>query len=70
MIFAAFNIVPFTCAICGSKFGELNGRKCSKCGKLACRHHFLRGWLKGLKGVCSVCLSSAKPNGSPSAEKK
>jgi hypothetical protein len=69
MTFTVFNIVPFTCAICGTKFGELNGRKCLRCGKLACRHHFLRGWLKGLKGVCSVCLSSAKSSSSL-AEKK
>ena len=60
MSFCAVNIVPFTCALCGAKFGELSGRKCSRCGKLACRHHFFKGWLKGLKGVCSNCLISAK----------
>jgi hypothetical protein len=59
MSFCVVNIVPFTCALCGAKFGELSGRKCSRCGKLACRHHFFKGWLKGLKGVCSNCLISA-----------
>jgi hypothetical protein len=54
------NIVPFICALCGAQFNELNGRKCSRCGKLACRYHFFRGWVKGQKGICSGCLSPSK----------
>jgi len=70
MVFSSVHIVPFTCAICGSKFDPLDGRKCSRCGKLACRSHFWRGWFKGLIGVCSACLSSAKPTRASSSEKK
>jgi hypothetical protein len=50
-------IIPFTCAICGAHFSELRGGKCVRCGKVVCRHHFLRGWWKGWSRVCSKCVS-------------
>jgi hypothetical protein len=52
-------IVPFTCAICGAKFHELDGGKCEKCGKLACRRHFRTGLFKPLSRTCSQCRKSA-----------
>jgi hypothetical protein len=64
------SIVSFTCAICGAKFSELEGRKCLQCGKLACRHHFWRAWFKGARGICSVCLSATKSREPDAPEKK
>jgi hypothetical protein len=49
-------IVPFTCAICAAQIDPLRCGKCVQCGKIACRRHFLRGWWKRAKRVCSRCL--------------
>ena len=65
-----FHIVPFTCAICGAKFGELGGKKCLSCGKLACSYHFWWGWLKGESRTCSICLNASKPDKQDAPEKK
>jgi hypothetical protein len=53
------SVIPFTCAICGAQVHELAGGKCSKCGKIVCRHHFFKGRLKGQNRVCSGCLDRA-----------
>ena len=51
--------------------GEVGGGRCSQCGKIVCRHHFLRGWFKGRGRVCSRCLVKPNENRSaPEADKK
>jgi hypothetical protein len=34
-------VIPFTCALCDAKFGEIDGQNVFSRGKLACRRHFL-----------------------------
>jgi hypothetical protein len=47
-------IVPFQCAICRGLFHELEGGRCSMCGKIVCRGH-LHASLPAKGYVCSEC---------------
>lgn len=51
------NIVEFECAICKTRFHELKGGKCAKCGKIVCRNHLHVG---KKEMVCSNCFDEER----------
>jgi hypothetical protein len=53
------DVVPFLCEICGGPFHELEGGRCSGCGKMVCREHLHMG-VSPHAYLCSECDGTAR----------